>query len=160
MTVLRPRIDWRNLDRTALGEAYNSAAAVANFAEITASWEPRSAAVRQQPDAILDLPYGPQPRNRIDFIKCRAPHAPTLVFMHGGYWQMRAKESFAFVAAGPLATGMNVALVGYTQRHQWTTSLPRFARRLIGSWQNCRRSAAIQRSSYCRDGRRAPSLPP
>jgi arylformamidase len=114
MTVLRPRIDWRNLDRTALGEAYNSAAAVANFAEITASWEPRSAAVRQRPDAILDLPYGPQPRNRIDFVKCRAPHAPTLVFMHGGYWQMRAKESFAFVAAGPLAIGMNVALVGYT----------------------------------------------
>jgi acetyl esterase/lipase len=27
---------------------------------------------------------------------------------------MRAKESFAFVATGPLAIGMNVALVGYT----------------------------------------------
>ena len=31
MTVLRPRIDWRSLDRAALGEAYNSAAAVANM---------------------------------------------------------------------------------------------------------------------------------
>jgi arylformamidase len=114
MTVQRPRIDWRDLDRAALGEAYNSAAAVANCSAITASWEPRSAAMRQRPDAKLDLAYGPRPRNRIDFITCGAPRAPTLVFAHGGYWQMRAKESFAFVAAGPLANGVNVALVGYT----------------------------------------------
>jgi arylformamidase len=60
------------------------------------------------------LTYGPRPRNRVDFIRCGTPRAPTLVFVHGGYWQMRAKESFAFVAAGPLAIGMNVALVGYT----------------------------------------------
>jgi arylformamidase len=114
MTVPRPRIDWRNLDRAALGEAYNSAAAVADCSAITASWEPRSAAMRQRPDAKLDLAYGPRPRNRIDFITCGALRAPTLVFAHGGYWQMRAKESFAFVAAGPLAIGVNVALVGYT----------------------------------------------
>jgi arylformamidase len=114
MTVLHPRIDWRCLDRPALGEAYNSAAAVANFGAITASWEPRSAAVRQRPGAMLDLAYGPRPRNRIDLIMCDRPRAPTLVFMHGGYWQMRAKEDFTFVATGPLAIGMNVALVGYT----------------------------------------------
>jgi arylformamidase len=114
MTALRPRIDWRSLDRAALGEAYNSAAAVANCGAITASWEPRSAAVRQRPDAMLDLAYGSRPRNRIEFIKCGALRAPTLVFIHGGYWQMRAKENFTFVAASPLAIGMNVALVGYT----------------------------------------------
>ncbi len=114
MTVPRPRIDWRNLDRAALDEAYNSAAAVANCGAITASWEPRSAAMRRRPDAKLDLAYGPRPRNRIDFITCGTPRAPTLVFVHGGYWQMRAKESFAFVAAGPLAIGLNVTLVGYT----------------------------------------------
>jgi arylformamidase len=114
MTALRPRVDWRSLDRAALGEAYNSAAPVANFGAVTASWEPRSAALRQQPDATLDLTYGPRPRNRIDFVTCGARSAPTLVFMHGGYWQMRAKESFTFVAAGPVAIGMNVALIGYT----------------------------------------------
>jgi hypothetical protein len=32
-----------------------------------------------------------------------------LVFIHGGYWQMNAKESFAFIAEGPLAHGINVA---------------------------------------------------
>jgi arylformamidase len=114
MTVLLPRIDWRSLDRAALGEAYNSAAAVANSGAITASWEPRSTPVRQRQGAMLDLAYGPWPRNRIDFIRCGAPRAPTLVFLHGGYWQMRAKENFTFVATGPLMIGMNVALVGYT----------------------------------------------
>jgi arylformamidase len=114
MTTPRPRIDWRDLDRVALGEAYNSAAAVPDSAAIIASWEWRSAKLRQRADAKLDLAYGPRPRNRIDLFTCAAPHAPTLVFIHGGYWQMRAKESFAFVAAGPLASGMNVALVGYT----------------------------------------------
>jgi arylformamidase len=114
MTMSRARIDWRSLDRAALGEAYNSAAAVANSGAITASWEPRSASVRQRANAKLDLAYGPRPRNRIDFIACGTPRAPTLVFVHGGYWQMRAKENFAFVATGPLTIGMNVALVGYT----------------------------------------------
>ena len=114
MTVLLPRIDWRSLDRAALGEAYNSAAAVANCSAITASWEPRSTPVRQRQGAMLDLAYGPRPRKRIDFIRCGAPRAPTLVFLHGGYWQMRAKENFTFVATGPLTIGLNVGLVGYT----------------------------------------------
>jgi arylformamidase len=37
-----------------------------------------------------------------------------LLFIHGGYWQMRAKEAFSLFAAGPMAHGINVALIGYT----------------------------------------------
>jgi arylformamidase len=109
-----PRIDWLSLDRAALDLAYNNGAAVANSGAIVAAWEQRSAALRLRDDAMLDLAYGPKPRNRVDFIKCAAPHAPTLAFIHGGYWQMRAKEGFTFLAQGPLSIGMNVALVGYT----------------------------------------------
>jgi arylformamidase len=109
-----PRIDWRSLDRAALDVAYNNGAAVANSGAIVAAWEQRSAALRLRDDAMLDLAYGPKPRNRVDFIKCAAPHAPTLAFIHGGYWQMRAKEGFTFLAQGPLSIGMNAALVGYT----------------------------------------------
>jgi arylformamidase len=107
-------LDWRSLDRAALDAGYNNGAAVAKSGAITAAWEQRSAALRQRGDAMLDLAYGARPRNRIDFFKCAAPHAPTLAFVHGGYWQMRAKEGFAFLAKGPLSIGMNVALVGYT----------------------------------------------
>jgi arylformamidase len=109
-----PRLDWRSLDRAALDAGYNNGAAVANIGAITAAWEARSAALRQRGDAMLDLAYGARPRNRIDFFRCAVPRAPTLAFVHGGYWQMRAKEGFAFLAEGPLSIGMNVALVGYT----------------------------------------------
>src|SRR6195952_642308 len=64
------------------------------------------------PDHI-DLRYGPRERNRIDFLKA-ADKASTLLFIHGGYWQSRAKEVFTVVAEGPMAHGINVALIGYT----------------------------------------------
>src|SRR4029079_12821005 len=52
-------------------------------------------------------------RNRIDFLKA-GDNAPTLLFIHGGYWQARAKYVFTIVPEGPLAHGINVALIGYT----------------------------------------------
>jgi arylformamidase len=114
MTPLRPRVDWRSLDRASLDKAYNNAAAFANSSAMVAAWEQRSAALRAQHGGVLDLAYGPLPRNRIDFLKSTASAVPTLIFLHGGYWQMRSKDSFTFVASGPLSAGINVALVGYT----------------------------------------------
>ena len=114
MTPPRPRVDWRSLDRASLDKAYNNAAAVANSAAMVAAWERRSALLRQQYGGAFDLCYGPRPRNRIDFLKSGTPAAPTLIFLHGGYWQMRSKDAFTFVASGPLSAGINVALVGYT----------------------------------------------
>ncbi len=61
----------------------------------------------------MDLRYGPEERNRIDYFAARRD-GPVLAFIHGGYWQARAKELFAFIAEGPLAWGINVALIGYT----------------------------------------------
>ena len=42
------------------------------------------------------------------------PQAPTLAFIHGGYWQMNDKENFAFFARGLLPLGINLALFEYT----------------------------------------------
>lgn len=92
---------------------WNNAAAVANSAAIVADWEARSARLRAAHPGGMDLRYGPEERNRIDFFPARRD-APVLAFIHGGYWQARAKEIFAFVAEGPLAWGLNVALIGYT----------------------------------------------
>jgi arylformamidase len=50
---------------------------------------------------------------RATFLKA-GDGAPTLLFIHGGYWQTRAKETFAIFASGPMAHGVNVALTGYT----------------------------------------------
>lgn len=92
---------------------WNNAAAVGNSAEIVAGWEARSARLRAHHKTSMDLRYGPAERNRIDFFPGRED-APLLAFIHGGYWQARSKEVFSFIAEGPLAWGMNVALIGYT----------------------------------------------
>ena len=73
-----------------------------------------SAELRAARPRHLDLRYGEAPRNRLDFFAAPKPRAATLLFIHGGYWQSRAKETFSFVAEGPLALGLNVAVIGYT----------------------------------------------
>jgi len=80
---------------------------------MVAGWEQRSAELRKRFPENIDLRYGPRERNRIDFLKA-ADGAPTLLFIHGGYWQARAKEVFTVVAEGPMAHGINVALISYT----------------------------------------------
>ena len=105
--------DWRKMSREEVDRGLNNSLAVAGSTEIVGGWEQRSAALRQKHSQHLDLRYGPRERNRIDFLKA-ADKAPTLLFIHGGYWQARAKEVFTLVAEGPMAHGINVALTGYT----------------------------------------------
>ncbi|WP_024517276.1 alpha/beta hydrolase [Bradyrhizobium sp. Tv2a-2] len=105
--------DWREMSREELDRGLNNSLAVANSGDIVAGWEQRSLGLRKRYPAHLDLRYGPRERNRIDFLKI-ADRAPTLLFIHGGYWQTRAKEFFTLVAEGPMAHGINVALTGYT----------------------------------------------
>jgi arylformamidase len=104
---------YRGMDRAALDAAYNNGAAVKDSAQIVADWEARSTRLRAKHTQSMDLRYGKDERNRIDYFAARRD-GPVLMFIHGGYWQNRAKELFAFVAEGPLAWGINVALIGYT----------------------------------------------
>jgi len=113
MTTDFTALDWRKMSRDEVDRGLNNGAAVATSADIIAGWEKRSAVLRQRHPQHLDLRYGPRERNRIDFLKA-ADKAPTLLFIHGGYWQHRAKEIFALVAEGPMADSINVALIGYT----------------------------------------------
>jgi arylformamidase len=105
--------DWRGMSQQDLDRGLNNGAAVAGSGDIVAGWDRRSAELRATHSDHLDLRYGPRERNRIDFLKA-GEKAPTLVFIHGGYWQMRAKEAFTLFAEGPMAHGINVALIGYT----------------------------------------------
>lgn len=105
--------DWRAMSQQERDRGLNNGAAVAGSADIVAGWERRSAELRGRYPAHLDLRYGPRERNRIDFLKA-AENGPTLLFIHGGYWQHRAKEVFTAFAQGPMAHGINVALIGYT----------------------------------------------
>jgi arylformamidase len=105
---------YRGMDQATLDAAYNNTVAVANSADLVADWERRSAALAIAHPKYLDLRYGTRERNRLDFFAASESGAPVLIFIHGGYWQMRAKEIFRFLAAGALAHEIGFANVGYT----------------------------------------------
>lgn len=107
-------IVWRGMTRAELDAAYNNGLAVKNSVEKVAEWTERSARLRRDRPDLLDIPYGPKPRNKIDLFQSDHRNAPLFVFIHGGYWQRNSKEVFSCVANGPLAHGFDVALIGYT----------------------------------------------
>src|SRR5215831_3596207 len=107
---------YRGMDRAQLDAAYNNTAAVPERDAIVADWAPRSARVRREHAGRLDLAYGDTPRERLDLFLAADPDAPTLAFIHGGYWQINdiVKESFAFFAEALLPLGINLAVIEYT----------------------------------------------
>jgi acetyl esterase/lipase len=105
--------DWRKMCQEDRDRGLNNSVAVAGSTEMVAGWEQRSADMRRRYSDHIDLGYGSRERNRIDFLKA-GENAPTLLFIHGGYWQHRSKEVFTIFAEGPMAHGINVALIGYT----------------------------------------------
>jgi acetyl esterase/lipase len=102
------------MDRVQLDAAYNNTAAVRERDAIVADWAVRSARVRREHQGHLDLRYGDSPRERLDLFLAEDPKAPTLAYIHGGYWQMNDKEGHSFIAEGALARGINVAVLEYT----------------------------------------------
>jgi acetyl esterase/lipase len=105
---------YRGMNRAELDAAYNNTKAVPERDAIVADWALRSARVRRERRGHLDLRYGDSPRERLDLFPAADPKAPILAFIHGGYWQMNEKEGVSFLAEGPLAHGVNVAMIEYT----------------------------------------------
>ena len=105
--------DWRGVSEQDRDNGLNNDAIEDGNSDVVGGWDRRSADMRARHSEHLDLRYGPRERNRIDYFKA-AENAPTLVFIHGGYWQMRSKEAFSLFAGGPMMFGINAAMIGYT----------------------------------------------
>ena len=107
---------YRGMDRAQLDAAYNNLAAVPSAPNLFADWTARSARFRERRHAHLDLAYGERPRERLDLFLADNPAAPTLAYIHGGYWQMtfQTKELYSALAEGAVSHGLNVAVVEYT----------------------------------------------
>jgi acetyl esterase/lipase len=107
---------YRGMDRATLDAAYNNTAAVGipKRDQYVAGWSARSDAIRRSVKARIDVPYGSSARERLDFFPCGRPSAPTVVYIHGGYWQFNDKEPYAFFGESLLPAGFNLVLVEYT----------------------------------------------
>lgn len=66
---------------------YDNRIAFADSAEVFCGISVRrSQAFNEQNGISRDYAYGPEPRQRMDFVPGH-PEAPTLMHIHGGYWQ-------------------------------------------------------------------------
>jgi acetyl esterase/lipase len=109
----RVRERWASLSRPERDAAYDNSGAVADVAALREERTAASHVFRLAYPAKLDVPYGPEERHRWDLFPASNPTAPCLVFIHGGYWQMNTRETFAVLAEGVAAHGWSVAFPGY-----------------------------------------------
>src|SRR5215471_125186 len=140
---------YRGMDRAQLDAAYNNSAAVPERDAIVADWAARSARVRREYAGRLDLAYGETPRERLDLFLAADPQAPTLVFIHGGYWQMNDKESFLSSPRACFLWG-SILRSSNTRWLRWHGSnalLPRHAV-WCGGWPNISPNMAPIRTGY------------
>src|SRR2546425_4726469 len=107
---------YRGMDRAELDAAYDNGAAVgpAKRDRYFADRTTRSEAFRKSHRGRIDVPYGAGARQRLDVYPCGTPGAPTLAFIHGGYWQANDKEPLSYVGESLLPAGFNLVLVEYT----------------------------------------------
>ena len=101
-----------DFNATFVEREYNNRALVPDHPAYFARWESDSQFVRETLPGQLDIPYGPDPRHRIDLFPA-ARSDRTLVFIHGGYWRSLDKRFFSWLAASWVAAGVNVAVPNY-----------------------------------------------
>jgi acetyl esterase/lipase len=99
-------IDW--------DAAFENGAHIPGGAAYPARWQARAAAYRDSADALLDIPYGPGPRERFDLFRPLTAPRGLVVFVHGGYWKAFDKSTWSHLAHGAVARGWAVAMPSYT----------------------------------------------
>jgi arylformamidase len=102
-----------NLD---LEVEYNNRARVPTHPVVIAGWANDSASYRAlAADRHTKIQYGLSPRQYLDVFKpaSQIANMPTVMFIHGGYWQALSPSSFSHMARGLNERGISVAIAGY-----------------------------------------------
>lgn len=86
--------------------------ATRSWADFYASARQRTAAIQATAKVKLDLPYGPDPRQRLDvYLPAKATgRSPVLIFLHGGSFVEGDKSLYGFIA-GPFIARNAVVIV-------------------------------------------------
>lgn len=93
---------------------YNLRAARPDYEEaIIPGWLEGSQNARDTLECRLDIRYGEGEKQKLDVFRCGDANAPTLIWIHGGYWQRGDKSVYSFLATPFVQKGVNVVVVGY-----------------------------------------------
>lgn len=144
-----------------LARRYNNGLAVPGWMEtLLPRWQRESEDVRANASGAQNVRYGPLERNLLDVFapKGAAPKDgwPTIIFIHGGYWQRLWKDDWSVIAKPYIANGMAAAILGYTLCPQ--TTIRGIANEIDAAiahlWQNAN-SLAIDRNRFALAGHSA-----
>ena len=104
---------YRSFTQAALDAAYNNRAHVPHFMQIVERFMAQSEQARTTLKPRLDLAYGRDARQKLDFFPAASKNAPLFVFIHGGYWQSLDNKPFSFMAAPLNQAGIACAAMTY-----------------------------------------------
>lgn len=98
-----------------LDHEYNTRAWARDYQETLDRHRRQGEAVRQSPGALLAIPWGAKPRQKLDLLLPKAHRGPLVVYLHGGFWQFRSTgmEGGAFLAPEFLRRGIAYAGISY-----------------------------------------------
>lgn len=106
--IFRDYATQRDLDA-----AYDVEASVPDFSVYARLYTEESEDARRRLRHHANVQYGPTLYEYADIFPAAQPHAPVLVFIHGGYWRMLTAKEFAFVAKGFAPYGVTVVVANY-----------------------------------------------
>lgn len=103
---------YHGMDRSELDDAYKLAKD-ADLKVMLSGFLKRSEAAYRHAGCQRNIHYASGQRNTLDYFPSTRASAPTLIFIHGGFWQSTTKEHYAFITEGLLAH-YQVILAEYT----------------------------------------------
>lgn len=106
---------YKGMDAATLESEYNLVArrGLDDFSVLIERWLARSEAQRENVSTRIDLAYGPDERDKLDFFYSGDAHGPLLVYIHGGYWQRGDKNIYSFITESFINHGVSVAILNY-----------------------------------------------
>lgn len=104
---------YKNYDQQGLDDQYNTRKQVPEFASYLDRWENSSRATDRKHRHQADLAYGKGPLETLDIFPAEKPGAPTLIFIHGGYWHLLDKNLFHFLAGTFVQRNVTTVVINY-----------------------------------------------
>ncbi len=95
-------------------DQYNLVKVFPHYPTLREAWLMDSAELRKRDGVKVDLAYGDQPLQNLDYYPAGGLAQPLLIFVHGGYWQRGDKGDVGFIGKPYLDAGINVASINYS----------------------------------------------
>jgi arylformamidase len=102
--------DTRAIDYDSL---YSPRLSVPDYPSFASRWAHESQKARAALGGYLDVPYGPDPSEKLDIFRAEGRSRALLMFIHGGYWRALDKNDFSFIATEFVRAGVTVAVPNY-----------------------------------------------